>query len=75
MDVGAVGVFEIGQLADQCLFEFLFGHDHRLSGGSFFLAPAESFCLHGVELRRASATFPRTAVKAKSVLFVSVIAI
>ena len=35
-DVLAVGVFEIGQFADKCLFEFLFGHDYRLSGGRTF---------------------------------------
>ena len=31
-DVRPMSVFEIGQLADQCLFEFLFAHDHQLSG-------------------------------------------
>lgn len=74
-DVGAVGVFEVGQFADQRLFEFLFDHDYRLSGASIILAPAESFWLHAVRLRKASVKSQRTTARSKSGLFVSVIAI
>jgi len=41
VDVRAVGVLKIGQFADQCLFERLFGHDCLLSGVSVFWPPAE----------------------------------
>jgi hypothetical protein len=59
-DVGAIGVFEIGQFADQRLFELLFGHGYQLSRVLLFLTLAERFGLHGVRLRRVSAAFQRT---------------
>lgn len=73
-DFWAVSVFEIGQFADKCLFEFLFSHLSTLRGLKGF-GTCREFLNARRQAAEGTAAFQKTSARAASILFVSVVVI